>query len=39
MKKKNHIYHIAIGNDKNRNYGIFANGLLAEIYFEDSERI
>ena len=33
------IYHIAIGEDKNRNYGVFANGLLVETCFEDSERI
>ena len=30
------IYHIAIGEDKNRNYGVFANGLLVETCFEDA---
>jgi hypothetical protein len=30
------IYHIAIGDDKNRNYGIYANGLLVETCFENS---
>jgi hypothetical protein len=28
------IYHIALGDDKNRNYGIYANGLLVESCFE-----
>ena len=27
------VYHVALGDDKNRNYGIYANGLLVESCF------
>jgi len=27
------VYHIALGDNENRNYGIFANGLLVESCF------